>query len=183
MFQVLTDLKCSVNIFHCVVPVLKAFSLQRLAKLLLVQLSAPLLSQSFLNFLKKSTVYRSVGLPPVGLCRCTSNASDKYARCHGWGVAANIWAKAVEAAVVYLLHEPEHLQRDARLPRHLVTKLVVLAHEVDRKGVVVLATEHIGAAGLPEEGVAGRHADGVPEVHKINPTSFGCPESAEFSRE
>ena len=134
-------------------------------------------------FWSQSTVYRSVGLPPVGLCRCTSNASDKYARCHGWGVAANIWAKAVEAAVVYLLHEPEHLQRDARLPRHLVTKLVVLAHEVDRKGVVVLATEHIGAAGLPEEGVAGRHADGVPEVHKINPTSFGCPESAEFSRE
>jgi len=132
-------LKCSVNIFHCVVPVLEAFSLQRLAKLLLVQ--------------------------------------------HGWGVAANIWAKAVEAAVVYLLHEAEHLQRDARLPRHLVPKLVVLAHEVDGKGVVVLATEHIWAAGLPEEGVAGRHADGVPEVHKINPTSFGCSESAEFSRE
>ena len=73
MFQVLTDLKCSVNIFHCVVPVLEAFSLQRLAKLLLVQLGAPLLSQYFLkpgdgrSIGLGLPVYRSVGLPPVGL--------------------------------------------------------------------------------------------------------------------
>ena len=58
MFQVLSDLKSPVNIFYCVVPVLEAFSLQRLAKLLLVQLSAPLLSRSFL----KSGDGRSSGL-------------------------------------------------------------------------------------------------------------------------
>ena len=56
---------------------------------------------------------------------------------------------------------------------HLVAELVVLAHEVDGEGVVVLAPEHVGPASLPEERVAGRHPDRVPEVHNVNTTALG----------
>ena len=56
---------------------------------------------------------------------------------------------------------------------HFVSQLGVLAHEVDWEGVVVLSPEHVWAARLPEERVAGRHPDGVPEVNNVNPTALG----------
>ena len=59
------------------------------------------------------------------------------------------------------------------VPCHLIAQLSVLAHEVDREGVMILPSEHVRSAGLPEERVASRHADGVPEVNNINPTSLG----------
>ena len=50
---------------------------------------------------------------------------------------------------------------------------------VQYSNVVVLAAEHVGAAGLPQEGVAGRHADGVPEVHHVDTAPLGWEDGDE----
>ena len=56
---------------------------------------------------------------------------------------------------------------------HFISKLCVLAHQVNGEGVMVLPPEHVGSARLPQEGVASGHADGVPEVHYVNTTPLG----------
>ena len=47
---------------------------------------------------------------------------------------------------------------------------------------MVLSPEHVGAAGLPQEAVAGRHPDSVPgEANKGEALFIKCPAVEEFN--